>query len=789
MKNYHRSRASYLYASVALTMLCASPLTAGEITGFVGVFGDGFVLVDEDENVVAPGLKPVTVAPNNDDRTSANGFSPSSGPGVTELDYNCIMASNDLVCDAPPGDGKRYKTNLTGRGPLDLAFATSNSGGVTEYFNFGKTTNQTDARLLGFDMQLGTGTGTDFVVMDTALAPEAGVFFDQLVPLSARALEWPGLDGATEGQNPLQRIFFPGGLFGSGGQEGEIGFFTAVPDGLTSAEIDDFLTAASSGFVAVPSADLTAIDASFLFGAEHLALFGDGLLPRSIIPTGLFWDDNDNPNDESALIAWFSPAEDAWIYGSIALDDPGTAENEVDLRLAELAAAAGVDVTDLQYTPGDTVPADVVAILEGGGVFATAGIEDLSNLNLNFSFDVGDIEAGEFTLRIAPRFAELVAETVTASQFSTAATLDLANVPFLGTLEERQPYLDLIDQLIVAGNEGEEGLAAQNKALDSMGFNFLETYTGLSFGIVQEQVYALSTPADLGRPGEATISTQGGNWRTLGNNLDAFFAISGSTGDVDPNGANLGYDFDTYSVTAGLAMHLTETLTAGIMVGYGDGDADIDNGFGKVEVDGASVAGFVQNRFANGASLRGFLGYQDLSFDSERNIFIPGNPVQTAQGDTDGSVFFAGVTGDLPIYKTQTFDFGLMAAVEYYDTEIDGFTETGAGILNLTVGDQNTDMTVARLGVRARGAFGNLRPYGHLAWATRNGDDIDVGTSLGGLLPGSTQVAGADDDWLDLGLGLVVDAGKSGQLRAEYRGAYSDDYTRNTARLSYEIRF
>jgi uncharacterized protein YhjY with autotransporter beta-barrel domain len=509
----------------------------------------------------------------------------------------------------------------------------------------------------------------------------------------------------------------------------------------------------------------------------------------AVIPTGLFRDDNDNPNDESALIAWFSPAEDAWIYGSIALDDPDTAENEVDLRLAELATAAGVDIADLQYTPGDTVPADVVAILEGGGVFAAEGIEDLSNLNLNFSFDVGDIEAGEFTLRIAPRFAELVAETVTASQFSTTATLDLANVPFLGTLEERQPYLDLIDQLVVAGNEGEEGLAAQNRALDSMGFNFLETYTGLSFGIVQEQIYALSTPADLGRPGEATISTQGGNWRTLGNNLDAFFAISGSTGDVDPNGANLGYDFDTYSVTAGLAMHLTETLTAGIMVGYGDGDADIDNGFGKIEVDGASVAGFVKNRFANGASLRGFLGYQDLSFDSERNIFIPGNPVQTARGDTDGSVFFAGVTGDLPLYKTKTFDFGLMAAVEYYDTEIDGFTETGAGILNLTVGKQETDMTVARLGMRARGAYGNLRPYGHLAWATRNGDDLDVGTSLGGLLPGSTQVAGADDDWLDVGLGLVVDAGKSGQLRAEYRGAYSDDYTRNTARLSYEIRF
>src|SRR6056297_1376824 len=163
--------AAMLCAPFTITFLATNPALSGEISQLTGTFGDGFVLIDEDENVVAPGIKAVTVVPNNDDRTSANGFSPSSGPGVEELDYNCVMASNDNVCDSPPGSGKRYKTNLTGRDPFDIGFAVSPTEGVTEYFNFGKTTNQTGARLLGFTMQLGTGTGDDFQLMEGAAPP------------------------------------------------------------------------------------------------------------------------------------------------------------------------------------------------------------------------------------------------------------------------------------------------------------------------------------------------------------------------------------------------------------------------------------------------------------------------------------------------------------------------------------------------------------------------------------------------------------------------------------------
>lgn len=206
---------------LALTLAAglATSAKAGEVLEFISSSGDGYVLADESESVIAPGIQAVTDDPNNDDFGAPNQFSPN---GVT----NCLMASNPAIdCGAPQGSGKRTKVKLTGSSAFDTVFSAASSGGTTEYFNFGKVSNLTGARMVGFQIVLGTGTGNDFVRAD--LSSEAGVLtMDDIVTLvTAQALGWEGLIG-TEGQDPLQRAFFPGGLFGDGGAEGEAGFFT-----------------------------------------------------------------------------------------------------------------------------------------------------------------------------------------------------------------------------------------------------------------------------------------------------------------------------------------------------------------------------------------------------------------------------------------------------------------------------------------------------------------------------------------------------------------------------------
>lgn len=102
-------------------------VSAGEVIEFVGATGDGYVLIDADENVVEPGIKAVTKFLNNDDFLSENGFSPNKVP-------NCLMASNDNTCDSAQGTGKRVKNKITGPKPFDTVYNVKKSGGHYRVF-------------------------------------------------------------------------------------------------------------------------------------------------------------------------------------------------------------------------------------------------------------------------------------------------------------------------------------------------------------------------------------------------------------------------------------------------------------------------------------------------------------------------------------------------------------------------------------------------------------------------------------------------------------------------------
>lgn len=766
-------------------LVAAQIAQAGEITGLTGTAGDGFIFSDPAENVLAPGIKAVTTAPNDDDRLSFNGFSPSSGPGTVgdplDLDYNCLMSNSPIVCNAAPGLGKRVKTNLTGRDPLDMLFSVTGTGGVTEYFTYGKTTNQTGARVLGLTLELGTGSGAAFVPMDPG-DPATAVLFDQLVPLdpspspdpSSNLTTWPGLDGATEGQNPLQRVFFPGGLFGTGGQEGETGFFS-----------DE-----SAGFNANQNADNNVLTSDTLFNTDHIANFGDGLLDRSMIPDGFFWDDNDNPDDESALVAWYdkrlNDGDGAWVYGAIGVPGAEDPDQELATRVAALAAELGVPEGDLSFAIGGEVPADIVALMQGDALFEVAGIEDISNLNLNFSIDVGDIAGGAFTLRIAPTFAPIVSGTTTDYQFRVAGALDAANIPFLGPLADRQVYLDEITYLM--GLPVDE----RNAALEAMGFSFVSAFSDIGFQSAQQTAYLLGQRVG-GEADSSLTAAKNGGWFGLGGGANAILSLSGSTGDVDTTAAAVGYEFDTVSFNAGIEVPVGENLYAGIIAGYTDTSSTIDLGRGSLDANGGSVAAFLRGSFAGNGGFSAYLGYQSLSYDTVRN-FTTGLGPQTALGSTDGDVVFAGLAGEYLFQQGGGFRFGPMGSIEHYSVSVDGFTETGAGAFNLTVGAQDADLTLTRIGVKGETAMAGGKAFGHLAWVNRSGDNLVVGTGLGGFLPAiQTPVAIGDDDWVEVGLGFSVLTGNGGsntRIGGDIRAAVAGDgYQGHSARLFMEVKF
>jgi len=561
--------------------------------------GDGLIFSDPEEGVQPPGVKAVTFTRTRVDDTDNPGeflyldpfeviitdFSNSNADIESRGDVvNCIMANNpDIYCDSAPRSGKRVKVQLTGPTPFDMTYQTTPNGtffdqsdtlvdtSLVDYFTFGKVSNFTGARITGFSLQLLDDEGN---LMGT-LAPANAVLFNldaTVIGLGSRLVD---------------------GLYGAGGQEGDIGFFSDSRAGFAPTFSDDTL------------------EFGALSNADYVASFGTAFLDNTMVHDGLFWDDNDNPDDEAALIAWDNIGGDGWTYGNMALtetppDLPESAEPPVLLpdRLEDLAAALSVEVADLEYVAGGPVPEAIVAAAEANGLFAVDAIEDLRNANLNYDITIGEIDGGEFTLRWTAQFVPIVTEARSEFEFKAAGYLDAAaNVPYwdLGNAAEYQTAI----ADILALDEAE-----QAAALTSTTFTIAPAFTNLGLESGRNQVAALSGMAPIaGGDAGAAVSQAGGarSWM-VGDGLYGLFSLGGSVATYDATSGSIGNDVNAASFTVGLERSLNAGTSAGLAVSASTGTAEAAGNLGEVEQTGISLAAFTRSQLANGASIQALLG-------------------------------------------------------------------------------------------------------------------------------------------------------------------------------------
>lgn len=750
---------TYIMGSAAPLAVVAMSCSAAwadtfESNPLIDATGDGLIFSDPEEGVVEPGLKAVTFTSTRVGSGPTAEFVEPFENIVTDFSDlrsrgdvpNCLMASNpDIYCDSEAGSGKRIKAWLTGADPFDIRLRTIASPDTpsVDYFTFGKVSNFSGARMTGIELQLLDADGNP---MDE-LTPENAVLFN----VDATAI---GI-GAN----------LPDGLFGDGGNEGEIGFFSDEEAVLT----------------------LTPSVGSLAFGeftnTVFVENFGSNLLDNTMVPDGIFWDDNDDPTDESALIAWNNVAGGGWTYGNLEMDA------NLDARLEELAASLGVEVAALEYVSGGLLPAEVVAAVEANGLIEVAPIEDLRNANLNYTITVGTVDDGEVILRTVPTFAPIVNSATSETHFKTAGYLDAAaNVPYwdLGDAAEYQTAIDDI----LAMEEADRSVA-----LDSIGFGFAPAFSSLGFEAARDQVSSITEAMSWGNtadmPVAITSSGAGNNW-AMADGLYGIASISGSTSSYDPTSTSFGYDVDLASLTVGVEKLVSGTNTSfGVALGYTDGSADSSNGLGDIDADGYSVTAFTRTRFGDGGLVQALIGYQNLSYDSSRYVLG-----ETARGETDGSQVFAALKVDY-LKDMGGFKFGPTASLEYYDSSIDSFTETGAGIWNRDVNGLSSDTLLASIGVRGeyqlQSRSNPSRLTGSIKYTNFSGDDFLVESGFAGLPGASSTVAGMDEDVIDVSFGFdsVISSTATSQvvLHGGYRGSFGKNYDSQGVHLGLKVAF
>ena len=213
--------------------------------------------------------------------------------------------------------------------------------------------------------------------------------------------------------------------------------------------------------------------------------------------------------------------------------------------------------------------------------------------------------------------------------------------------------------------------------------------------------------------------------------------------------------------------------TVGGYVGYRDLEVDFDRQDGRIEADGW-LLGLRASYDTGDFYVRGLGSFTQLSGSSVRSISIL-STAGTAAGKPE--------TGTLALYAEAGARFQVRGtwltpfiALDYADTELDAFTETGVPGANLAYSGQSVSQASFLAGVKWTGRIGPIIPEARIAYRNDLGDSaFDVTARFADAPAGSAftvQSPAADRGSLLAGISLA--------------GAFTD---RVTGKIGYAGRF
>lgn len=270
-----------------------------------------------------------------------------------------------------------------------------------------------------------------------------------------------------------------------------------------------------------------------------------------------------------------------------------------------------------------------------------------------------------------------------------------------------------------------------------------------------------------------------------------FVLLDRDWGDRDARANAAGFEYDRTHVTLGADWRAAPGLRLGLAAGYGQGGTDLSGAAGSTDLRSAMIGAY-GSFDAGGWYLDADAG---ISFDDYRDISRGTGfaPRPTAEADTDGrSWWVGGRTGyDLGLGPVV---LGPFAGLRYAHATIDGYTESGAGPLSLSVEEQEASSLVGSLGARV-GALVELGgaalfPSLRASWEHEFEDDPERLTAGLAGNRSSIEIGPGDRDWVSFGAGLDLRLGGTLFLTAEYEGTLGrSDGTDHSVLGRVRIRF
>jgi len=335
---------------------------------------------------------------------------------------------------------------------------------------------------------------------------------------------------------------------------------------------------------------------------------------------------------------------------------------------------------------------------------------------------------------------------------------------------------------------------------------------GFSIAQVNENGTRIGAPTRVAMSGSGQRGgAAGADDVSVASKLGGFVNLIGSFGNKDQTAQEAGFDFNTIGVTGGLDYRFTDNIVAGAALGYSrlnssfKQSADVSGGDSDANGFGAALYGLY---YLDRINFHGILGYSRNDFDLNRSVVIPSNNPNiasqsvTAKSSPDSNQFYiAGGAGyDM---TTGAWNYGPFLDLRYLNADIDSYTETGAGGLNLAVDSQDFDSLKTVLGFQGAYAmsqsFGVVQPYLRAAWhheflndsRTINSRYVNEFIPAGGsptFLPVVTESPDRDYGTIGVGLSSVFQGGWQGYFLYE-RWIALDNITDNVFALGVRGEF
>lgn len=267
------------------------------------------------------------------------------------------------------------------------------------------------------------------------------------------------------------------------------------------------------------------------------------------------------------------------------------------------------------------------------------------------------------------------------------------------------------------------------------------------------------------------------------------FAANGSR---DAAGQTLAYDHDTTGVSVGVRGQLSDRIDAGFAVGWGQGDISLGANGGGGQQDGMFASVFGSYRF-DGASIGGGILYGAMDQSTVRNVAF--NTLSASvSGETDSVLTGAFLSADTTFGQAGDWVFGGSAQASYVAQTQDGYAESGASPLRLTLPELTFETMGLEAGLSAGMPFTLGTSDAHIQFAaglrhTQALDDriipvrfaaSNAGVDLqGDAREHTSPFAGVDFAW---------DLGGNATLTAGYQGRFGDD-ERHEARVGMQVAF